>query len=87
MMETAKQIEQTGFDACLDGAFEWQNPFQRGERGYLEWRDGWIEANAIAPRGKKLTTTVAVEPPRPLRRPICPQQQAISGLLVRIAQQ
>jgi hypothetical protein len=43
----AQSIKQAGHDACLDGDFEWQNPFQPGERGYLEWRDGWNEANVL----------------------------------------
>lgn len=46
-MATAAQIKQAGYDACIEGDFEWQSPFHPGERGYLEWRDGWNEANAI----------------------------------------
>lgn len=45
-MITAKQIKQAGYDARMEGCQEWQSPFQRGERGSLEWLDGWNEADS-----------------------------------------
>lgn len=57
-MTNAAQAKQAGYDACLEGEYEWHNPFERGEHGYLEWRDGWNEANEIRTAWTELLVTV-----------------------------
>jgi len=45
-LSEAQRAYTSGYNAYLDGAEEWQSPYGSGERGSLEWRDGWQAAQA-----------------------------------------
>lgn len=38
---------QAGFDACIDGVLQSQNPHKRETLPHREWEAGWTEAAAI----------------------------------------
>lgn len=44
----ATETEELGFSAYDSGLTIWDNPYEVTDPLWLEWRDGWLDADYIA---------------------------------------